>query len=232
LATLRTDRAGAQPRFNVHPQFVDAARIEKLRQGQVAALLRHLTVGVSLHASAISIDGQCILFLGERGAGKSTTAAALCSRADVEFIADDTAAIDFRDDAAYASSSETKNWLAVSQSSSTSPSSGMSPKMGLPPRKRCRDSVRIACAIRLVFDADTASPQVVPIKGQSAFEVLSSSTFRFVFDDRAILLRDFSILSKMSSQVPMYELRRSPAIARISQSVDAILELARVSQSG
>jgi len=46
-----------------------------------------------LHGSSISIDGQGVMFLGDKGAGKSTTAAALLA-AGYDLITDDVVAID------------------------------------------------------------------------------------------------------------------------------------------
>ncbi len=45
-----------------------------------------------LHASAVAINGQAVLFLGESGAGKSTTAAAFYRRGH-KVLADDVAAV-------------------------------------------------------------------------------------------------------------------------------------------
>ena len=53
---------------------------------------------VVLHASAVEIDGQCVAFLGDKMAGKSTTAAAFV-RAGYKIVTDDILAIDVTDPA-------------------------------------------------------------------------------------------------------------------------------------
>jgi hypothetical protein len=61
--------------------------------GPVMALLLHLRGMLVLHASAINVAGRSVIFLGARGAGKSTTAAALVA-AGHQLLVDDVVAID------------------------------------------------------------------------------------------------------------------------------------------
>jgi hypothetical protein len=62
--------------------------------GPVMSLLLHLRGMLVLHASAINIAGKSAVFLGAKGAGKSTTAAALVS-AGHRLLTDDVLAVDF-----------------------------------------------------------------------------------------------------------------------------------------
>jgi hypothetical protein len=67
--------------------------------GTTLAMLLHQRGDVIvLHASAVAIDGQVVAFIGEKGAGKSTTVAALQQRGH-ELLADDILALRF--DGAY-----------------------------------------------------------------------------------------------------------------------------------
>jgi hypothetical protein len=61
--------------------------------GPVLAMLLHQRGLLSLHASAIAVDGSAVVFLGEKGQGKSTIAAGLYARGHT-LIADDLVAID------------------------------------------------------------------------------------------------------------------------------------------
>jgi hypothetical protein len=57
--------------------------------GRVIALVAHADGHLALHASAVSIGGRSIAFLGAKGAGKSTLALALVRRG-ARLVADDT----------------------------------------------------------------------------------------------------------------------------------------------
>jgi hypothetical protein len=60
--------------------------------GQIFAFALHLRGYVCLHASAVAVQGQAVLFAGEPGMGKSSTAAAFVERG-FGLLADDVAAI-------------------------------------------------------------------------------------------------------------------------------------------
>jgi hypothetical protein len=66
--------------------------------GAVFGLLLHQRGEIILHASAVLIGGNAILFCGRSGLGKSTLAAALCLRGH-PLVADDICAISFDADA-------------------------------------------------------------------------------------------------------------------------------------
>ena len=60
--------------------------------GPVMAVLLHRRGYLTLHGSAVTIDGRAAVFLGDKGAGKSTTAAALV-QAGHALVTDDIVAI-------------------------------------------------------------------------------------------------------------------------------------------
>lgn len=60
--------------------------------GPVIAILLHRRGYLVLHGSAIAIDGEAAIFLGDKGAGKSTTAASLVA-AGFPLVADDVVAV-------------------------------------------------------------------------------------------------------------------------------------------
>jgi hypothetical protein len=70
----------------------DTGVVRTLLAGRIMAYLLRQRGYLPLHASAICIDGKGVLFLGESGSGKSTTAAAFHSRGH-HVLADDVTAV-------------------------------------------------------------------------------------------------------------------------------------------
>ncbi|RAZ91267.1 serine kinase [Mesorhizobium hawassense] len=64
--------------------------------GPVMALALHQRGLLVLHASAVAVDGKSVVFMGDKGAGKSTTAGAMI-RAGHRLLTDDVVAMDLSD---------------------------------------------------------------------------------------------------------------------------------------
>ena len=71
----------------------DERAVRLLLLGAALAVLLHQRGLLVLHASGVAIDGRAVVFLGEKGEGKSTLAAALHARGH-PLLADDVVAID------------------------------------------------------------------------------------------------------------------------------------------
>jgi hypothetical protein len=73
--------------------------VEIMLVGPVFAILLHMLGFFVIHGSAIEINGRTAVFVGQKGAGKSTTGAALLSRGHA-IVNDDLAAVTFDKDGA------------------------------------------------------------------------------------------------------------------------------------
>jgi hypothetical protein len=80
----------------VASDIVSKKVFRRIIEKELMALLLHQRGLLVLHGSAVSIDGNAVIFLGQRGAGKSTTAAAFKARGHPVFD-DDVVAIRFDD---------------------------------------------------------------------------------------------------------------------------------------
>lgn len=89
--------AGTTVLADLRPGIPDnLARLPLL--GAVSAVLLHQRGFLVLHGSAVAIAGQAVIIVGDKGAGKSTMAAALFARGH-PLIADDVVAVDCTSDA-------------------------------------------------------------------------------------------------------------------------------------
>ena len=87
---------GTRATVEVHPG-IDIEDVASLVTGPILSIALHQQKKLVLHASAVSIDGVCLVFMGDKGYGKSTLAAHLQARGH-RLISDDVVPIRFVDD--------------------------------------------------------------------------------------------------------------------------------------
>lgn len=93
-------RDGREVRVDPDPAVPDEV-LRHIIVGPVFNFLLHQRGCFVLHASTVAIDGQAVAFVGQSGAGKTTTAAAFL-RAGHRVLSDDVAALDVDGDGAHA----------------------------------------------------------------------------------------------------------------------------------
>jgi len=86
-------RAGRDVVADLVPDLEESASSVVLL-GPVLAAVLHQRAMLVLHASAVEVDGRAVLFLGDKGFGKSTMAVAMKERG-YQLVADDVVAIAF-----------------------------------------------------------------------------------------------------------------------------------------
>ena len=74
-------------------EVTDTMAVRRLFENEILGVAHHLRGNLVLHASAVSVNGRGAVFLGPRGAGKSTTAAAFSGQG-YTVLEDDVVAID------------------------------------------------------------------------------------------------------------------------------------------
>lgn len=84
-------------RDDVAPGEVPPKVVRRLFENEMMGILLHQRGALVLHASAVAVDGRAAVFLGPRGAGKSTTAAAFHTRGHTT-LEDDVVGIDVSGD--------------------------------------------------------------------------------------------------------------------------------------
>ena len=220
FGTLRADALGTRSELAL--EGGDAPPHVRERLGEtIAALLRHLQGGVTLHASSVTRAGASVACLGESGAGKSTLAAKLCAGADVALLSDDTTALRLDVDRVEVDPTEGHHWLRpdMALAMGIDPSGYM--KVPLAAARHGQERVALGAIVSLVFDDAASEPVLRRLHGVRAFTALSLSTFRFALDIPDVLQREFDNLARIAREVPLYELcrRREPLAMEASYPI-------------
>jgi hypothetical protein len=226
FATLRSNRAGTLSEYNVEKQGVNPEIADKFQRGQVRGLLRHLQGLLSFHGSAAALDGKAVLLLGDSSAGKSSTAAALCSLRSAEFIADDTAPVAISPTGIWIDRIDGDHWLP--SETTTALGLGSYPgrwKQRFAPRTLTQGAVPLVVVIKLEFDDRAAAPSLRQLAGREVFQALTTSVIRFVLDEADVALRDFEQLTALATRTPVFELRRPRGVEGLARNASLIHEL-------
>lgn len=188
-------------------------KIGKLRRGQVRALLRDLSGGLALHASAVAIDGRGVLFLGSDGAGKSTAAAELCLRFGAQMFADDAASLEVGAAGVFVLPGEAEHWLTRESCA----------VLGIPSRRggatgddkrNVRASIvslepcPLSLVVALRFDPSITAGALRPLRGSEAARWLLDAAVRFDVEDAAARRRELEQLTAVYRHAPIFELVR------------------------
>ncbi len=224
VGVLRSTRCGSTNSFSLHEGAEhDDPRIAKFHRGTVQAYLRHLEGKMTLHASCVVLNGRCLAFLGDSGAGKSTIAAALCLGHHAMLLGDDTLPLELRSDGFHALPSEESHWL----NEDAALRFGVDPCCGWKTEKRAERGAppaRLSAIVALTFDEAARVAQLGRVKGREAFAAVASQVFRFVLDEPAVDLHDFEQVSELCRALPIYRLRRRPSLDDLDASVHLLLE--------
>lgn len=207
-ANLTVHRDGTDARF-VPVADADAAEVEKLRRGAVRLLLTHLAGGIPLHASAVAIDGQAVVFVGGAGHGKSTLAAAFCDVLGASLLGDDAVTIERKGDGFDVVALEKNHWLdAASARALGRPEDVGDQKIPLPTRRADVERAPLAMIAHLVFTEEGDDPRLVPVLGLDAVSGLLAQLTRFVFDDPEVARRDLRSLADLVDRTAIVRLER------------------------
>ena len=219
---LKSSRASFEPARGAHE-----LALKKINASLVAALLRHLRGGLTLHGSATSIGESAVAFVGPSGAGKSTMAAALCARPDTQLVADDTVAFELDDDPSSSvevdvSPTQAEAWLLPDALRFLGFQGDGSEKIPVSLRNPTNTRLSLRAIVGLVFDARAHQPTMRSLRGHEAFQLLSSSVIRFVIDDPAAQAREFEQLRRVAQCCKIWELRRPRSLRDLETSIELV----------
>lgn len=194
--------------------------------GTVLAVLLHNRGHLVLHASAVSFDGQAVVFLGDKGRGKSTIAAALYGRGHA-LIADDLVAVDthgtppqalpgfphvklYPEAAASSLKSNFSEFTEIAQGHH---------KLGWRLTERFAEQLQPVKAICVL--ARGATPALKPVAPQEAVAQLIKNTYVTRFGNQALAglsaVRHLRQCVALVNNVPVYRLERPPALEVLTE---------------
>jgi hypothetical protein len=224
LGTLRAHVSGGWSEFtpaaDAHAQQVR----ERLRE-HIAALVRQLKGGITLHASSVARHGAGVACIGESGAGKSTLAVQLCQRQGVELLSDDTTALRLGAEAIEIAPTERNHWLRADVARAMGVDPGEHTKVPLAATRPSMAGARLRAIVALAFDPSVSAPSLRPLKGATAFAALSRSTFRFAIDVADVLRAELDGIARIAAETPVFELRRPPGLEYLARSPPLVADL-------
>lgn len=200
--------------------------------GAVWAVLLHQRGLLVLHASAVEIHGRAAVFIGSKGAGKSTIAALLYSRGH-SLIADDIVAVDFSNprqpmllpgfpqlklwpEAAIASLGDDPEQLRILIAGQS--------KRARPISERFSPVPVALAGIFCLSEGDV--PMVTRLRPQQAIVQLLANSYmaRFpdVLVDQAEAKRHLQQCSTLVEQHPIFQLQRSRRLTSLSETAMAV----------
>jgi hypothetical protein len=231
------DRRGTR----VWATWPDKASLEEVTfylLGPILGFLLRLRGLTCLHASAIEVEGYALAFMGQRRAGKSTTAAAF-ARLGYEVLTDDITALE---------ENRERFWVLPGAPRLCLWPDSVSALFGSPevlPRLIPEDSVAPEWdkrwldltgpeyllqsqplplgAIYLLGERAESGPALETISGQSAFLTLLANTYSYNLVDKALRAPEFEALNRILDQVAVRQVTPHPDPAFLSRMCDLIV---------
>jgi hypothetical protein len=221
-------------RFRVEPRTITAswtttaADMATYLLGPVLALVLRLRGTLALHASAVVIDGEALLFAGSGGAGKSTTAAAFL-HAGASLLTDDVAAIAVRDGGPHVEAGHARVRLWDDSAAGLYGSADALPLLTPTWEKRFVDASQSfgddAVPLRaiVVLAPRGEATRIRPLRGLDAvIAVLARTSVPALLDD-AHRAHELEQIAALVSAVPVFELSARADLQATSDLIAAIL---------
>lgn len=220
-------RIEAWPTPKAHPDTVEHFFIN-----QCQPLARSLQGRLTLHGSAVVIDGHVVAFLGHSGQGKSTLAASFAQHGH-PFLTDDGVYIDFDSTSGRCLVHPGHPSLRLWQDSEQALALTTQPHASAvdhTPKARIlagdtlhhAQAPRPLAAIYLLGDQTPTHPTVTPLGPVQALHAVSAQAFQLDTTDRLRLASHFDQLSRLADRVPCFSLdypRHYGALAGVRQAV-------------
>jgi hypothetical protein len=207
---------------------VGSALLQLALLGPVLAALLQQRGNLVLHASAVEVDGAAVGFLGGRGAGKSTMAAALLGRG-YPLLADDLLAVslDGGPPRVLPGLPQLKLWPDALAALGGDPDLLPPVREGLDKRVQKLGghgrSGEVPLAVLYVLSSDD-DPTIEPIQSPAAFLELVSHSYGIAWLHGVSGPGQFAARAELARRVPVRRLRRPSDLGRLDQVIRLVEE--------
>jgi hypothetical protein len=221
-ARLQATRDGSDVVFEPDPD-APKADVDKLRRGAVQLLMAHLRGGIPLHASAVSLEGKAVVFIGAASLGKSTLAATLCEHFGGSLLGDDAVAIERVGSGYEVLALEKWHWLDGASAEALGRTTGFGEeKIPHLPRRLGVERSPLAMVVHLAFCDRIDQPRLLDVNGLEAIGGLLAQLTRFVVDEPAVARRDLAALADMVNCTPIVRLERPRRLELLRATAELI----------
>lgn len=214
----------------IAPETDNVEDIRVFVLSSIMGVLAHYNGFLALHASAIEVDGECVLFAGDSGCGKSTLAAAFHDQG-YRIVSDDICAISLDEHGRpllHAGYRHLKLWGDALDRVGESLGERRRMRVGMP-----KFSVRVpgsmtedALPIRRIFALTTElvdEVRLAPIRGRARMLKLRKETYRYRLLRRVGMPNQhFTICNAVARYTPMIEVRRPHSLPLLPRLVRAL----------
>ena len=220
----------------IFPGEITRGRLRPFLLGSVMSSILRLRGTICLHASVVSQGQKAIAFAGRKGAGKSTTVAALAQRG-AAVLSDDIAAITQDQGQFVVHPGEMDIRLPHSSSGALYGTSSSVNQPGIDGKTRLRLSEKAGpfgrfgnqttpLAAVYLFETDASSsarPAISSVPARERYLALFQHLYGFWLDKDLTQGPDFKSLSQLANTVPVYRIHRRRELDELPALCDAIM---------
>lgn len=204
--------------------------------GTIIGSILRLRGRLCLHSSVVSFDNKSLLLIGERGAGKSTTAKALCDRhSNAALVADDIAVLDFSPDTisvlsgypAFRLHIDAFAHLNVGQSANFKKVYSNEEKRYLEADSWGADSTPLGALCFLNGqNGDEQTPSTVSVSGREAMLRLTANTYaNYALLNQSMIQFEFQRISELIKSTSIHEVTYHKSHDQMPALCDALVNL-------
>jgi hypothetical protein len=235
-AVFRIDAAATRLDAWWESPLTDADAVTYLL-GPVLAFLLRLRGRVPLHASGAVVDGRAVLFAGDAGAGKSTTAAALAALG-CPLLSDDVVPLADGDSGPLAWPGYPRVSLCADAAQILFAARGELPAFSATYPKRYLDLEAAGLSFQraplpighifvLAGPTEDTTPAVRDLGPRDGLVALLRHTYGTYLIDTAMRAREFDVLARLVEAVPVCELRFGAGVGTLAAQCAALVERLR-----